>query len=292
MGVLKGVADFYGIDISDEWLFGGSGHALLINIHEELCPSGPYCWNPETFYKLVKNLGIEIKYLGFYSSKSTLEERRNVERILRKNIDEGVPCSLLNMENQLISGYDETHFLVEQPWPKLDFPPSTIFSLEFEIWRELKDEFHVSFFEFKKTEKACDEKVVQDSLIAALDMVRNSDNWRLEHYYVGLQAYDAWIEAVKRGFGTTHGNWWNGTVWKECRQMASSFFSEIASKYEDKISKEASKLSDRYMEVAMLLDKARQKELDDEEKIDILLKARKAEESCMCQIESLLMQFA
>jgi hypothetical protein len=32
MGVLKGVADFYSIDISDEWLFGGSGHAFLINI--------------------------------------------------------------------------------------------------------------------------------------------------------------------------------------------------------------------------------------------------------------------
>jgi hypothetical protein len=58
--------------------------------------------------------------------------------------------SLLDMENQLISGYDDAHFLVEQPWPKINFPPSTILSLEFETWRELKDEFHVSFFEFKK----------------------------------------------------------------------------------------------------------------------------------------------
>ena len=44
MGVLKGVADYFDIAVSDAWLFGGSGHAFLINIHEQLCPSGPYVW--------------------------------------------------------------------------------------------------------------------------------------------------------------------------------------------------------------------------------------------------------
>ena len=45
MGVLRGVVDYCGLDISDATLYGSSGHAFVINIHAELCPSGPYCWD-------------------------------------------------------------------------------------------------------------------------------------------------------------------------------------------------------------------------------------------------------
>jgi hypothetical protein len=71
MGVLKGVFEYFRIPVSDPWLFGGSGHAFLINIHEELCPSGPYVWNYKTFFELVRKLGIEMKDLGFFHPKST-----------------------------------------------------------------------------------------------------------------------------------------------------------------------------------------------------------------------------
>ena len=84
MGVLKGVAEYYDIEVSDAWLFGGSGHAFLINIHEQLCPSGPYCWKYETFYRLLKNLGISMRNLGFFTSESTSEERAEIETVLRK----------------------------------------------------------------------------------------------------------------------------------------------------------------------------------------------------------------
>lgn len=113
MGMLKGVADFFGMAITDAWLFGGSGHAFLINIYEQLCPSGPYVWNYETFFKLVRNLGISIEDLGYFSAESKPDERGKVEQLLKGSIDAGIPCSLLNMENQLISGYDDTHSIVE-----------------------------------------------------------------------------------------------------------------------------------------------------------------------------------
>jgi len=45
IGCLKGCADYFNLNISTSWLFGASGHAFLINIHDEICPSGPYCWN-------------------------------------------------------------------------------------------------------------------------------------------------------------------------------------------------------------------------------------------------------
>jgi len=285
MGVLKGVADYFGITVSDAWLFGGSGHAFLINIHEQLCPSGPYVWNRKSFNGLVKNLGIGITELGFYSAKSTPEERKKVEDILRNSIDAGSPCSLLNMENQLISGYDGTRFKVEQPWPKFDFPPKT---LTFQTWEELGDEVHVDFFKFNKAEKADDRTIITDGLSAALDMVKDQEGWREEHYYVGLQAYDTWIKAVGDGFGAIHGNWWNGMVWSECRRMASTFFSEIASKHQGKISEQATLLSTEYRNIAELLDKAKEKKLADDEKIRALQQAKNSEQSCIRGIEELL----
>ena len=43
MGVLKCALDYYKIDVDAPTVFVASGHAFLINIHQQLCPSGPYC---------------------------------------------------------------------------------------------------------------------------------------------------------------------------------------------------------------------------------------------------------
>lgn len=268
-------------------MFGGSGHAFLINIHEQLCPSGPYCWNYKNFYRLVGNLGVEMVDLGFFHAKTPVEERSRIEAVLRKSIDAGVSCSLLNMENQLITGYDDKSFILKQPWPTVDLPitPKT---LTFETWSELGDEIHVNFFAFNKTERSDERTVVLESLDAAVDMAKNPDNWSIEHYYVGLQAYDMWIKAVNDGFGSSHRNWWNGTVWAECREMASNYFREIASKYQDAASEIAKGLSNQYGSVAKLLDKARDKGLADDAKIKILREAQRAEESCIPLIEKLI----
>jgi hypothetical protein len=74
LGVLRAAADYYGIDISTPMLYGASGHAFLMNVHRELCPSGPYVWNPEPFYLLTKNLGLNVADLGFFHSGSAEEE--------------------------------------------------------------------------------------------------------------------------------------------------------------------------------------------------------------------------
>jgi hypothetical protein len=285
IGVLKGVADSFGMVMSNAWLFGGSAHAFLINIHEQLCPSGPYVWNREPFFKLVRNLGIEVTDLGYFSVKSTPEERGRVEGILRTNIDAGIPCSLLNLENQLISGYDDLGFTIQQPWPQMDFPPRT---LTFGTWKELGNDFHISFFAFGKAKKADNRVVVRDGLGAAVDMARKPEHWRREHYYVGIQAYDAWIKAVKDGFGGIHGNWWNGMVWSECRQMASGFFAEMAAKHQGGISEAAAELRYQYGNLAKLLDRVKEKELASDEKIEALRDAQKVEEFCIRGIEELL----
>ena len=288
MGVLKGVADYFGIAVSDAWLFGGSGHAFLINIHEKLWPSGPYVWKYEAFYKLVRNLGISMTDLGYFGAKSTPDERGKVEEVLKRNIDAGIPCSLLNMENQLISGYDDTHFIVEQPWPKdLSITPRT---LTFQTWKELGRRVHINFFTFAKTRRANDKTIIKESLSFAVDTTRNPDGYeeRREHFHIGLGAYDVWIKAVKDGYGTRHGNWWNATVYSECREMASRYFSKIAQKHPGKISRKAEELSIQYNRLAKLLGKARDHKLGDWKKVKTLQDAQKTEEFCLHEIEKFL----
>ncbi len=285
MGVLKGVADYFGLASSGAWLFGASGHAFLINIHEELCPSGPYCWNPESFRRLVGNLGILIQDLGFFSADSGPSERAKIEEVLRRKIDAATPCSLLNMENQLISGYDDAHFILQKPWP-MDLPitPAT---LTFGTWHELGAEVHVDFHAFTKTRKADDETAIRQSLGWAVDIAHAPGKYTEKPYHAGLEAYDAWIDAVKNGQGSSHGNWWNGTVWSECREMASGCFTEIGRRRPG-ISKKAGELSGQYRSLAELLRKVSNKELVADEKIRLLLEAKRIEESGIRKIEELL----
>jgi hypothetical protein len=41
LGAVKGCLNYLGIEMSDAWLYGGTGHAFVLNVHEGLCPSGP-----------------------------------------------------------------------------------------------------------------------------------------------------------------------------------------------------------------------------------------------------------
>jgi len=285
MGVVKAVLDYYHLDSSEAWAFGGSGHAFLINIHEQICPSGPYCWKYDRFQKLLRNLGLEMTDLGFFHGKSTLEERAAVELKLKHSIDAGIPCSLVNMEHQVISGYDDKAFFTAQPWGDCcgGFPPAT---LSFGTWPELKDETHVNFFTFGKLAPADDKTIVRDSLCYALDLFRRPGEHSFEHYGIGPNAYDNWARAVVE-HGSSHGNWWNGTVWSECRTMASGYFSEIGQRLAP-VAAQARELSSAYKGIADLLSKAADKELEPVGKAALLTEAKDKEGRAIKQVEALL----
>jgi hypothetical protein len=286
MGVVKAVLDYYHLETSEAWAFGGSGHAFLINISDDVCPSGPYCWKYDGFQKLLRNLGLEMTDLGFFHQGSTPAERAAVELKLKQSLDAGNPCSLTNMEHQVISGYDDKAFFTAQPWGDCcgGFPPAT---LTFGTWPELKDETHVNFFTFRKLAPADDATVVRDSLGYALDLFRNPDKYSLEQRGIGLKAYDNWTRAVAAGHGSSHGNWWNGTVWSECRAMASGYFSEIGQKFAP-VAGQARELSDAYREIADLLSKAANKEMEPVGKSALLSQTKDKEGRAIQQIETLL----
>ena len=286
MGVVKAVLDFYHIESTEAWAFGGSGHAFLVNVHDEICPSGPYCWKYDGFQRLLRNLGLEMTDLGFFDKSSKPEERARVEQKLKQSLDSGNPCSLTNMENQVISGYDDKAFFTAQPWGDCcnGFPPAT---LTFGKWPEFKDEIHVNFFTFRKLAPADDRTTVRDSLRYALDLFRHPEKHSFERYAIGLNAYDNWTRGVATGHGSSHGNWWNATVWSECRAMASSYFAEVGRKF-GTVAGQAQELNTAYREIADLLSKVSDKTMDPAGKAALLTETKDKEARAITQVESLL----
>jgi hypothetical protein len=288
VGVVKGALDYFGSDVSAAATFGGSGHAFLINIHEQLCPSGPYCWKYDEFYPLVRNLGLEMIELGFCHNGSTPEERAAVERKVREHLDQGHPCGMGNMDNQLIYGYDDNRLLATQPWTTcVDTTPP---GLTFGTWAEFGKEVHATFWAFRKAPPADESKVIRDSLRYAVDLFQNPEKHSIEHYAMGPAAYDNWVKAVEAGHGASHGSWWNAMVWSECRAMAGAWFEEIANKH-DNVAAQALKLGSAYRDIAGRLEKASNKEMDPGEKVRIVREAKALEQEAIGNVEELLTAF-
>ncbi|MHB1458225.1 MAG: hypothetical protein ACYC0V_15050, partial [Armatimonadota bacterium] len=208
-------------------------------------------------------------------------------RLLIENLDKGVPCSLMNMENQLITGYDDTGLITTQPWPGMDFPPK---HLTFGSWAEIIDDCHINFFTFNKVEPADMGKMGIDCIKYAVDLYRNPENHTSDDYGVGPRAYSNWIAAVKGGHGSSHGNWWNAMVWAECRGMASQYFDGFAVGVPE-FATPLKELSADYAFIADVLGKVSDKEMVIEPKIDLLEKAASREAECICKIDELLYAF-
>lgn len=282
-GVLRGVLQHYGLGVSDAFCFGASGHAFVINIHEALCPSGPYCWNHGPFHRLVANLGVEVVDHGFFHAGSSPRQRRQVEQSLVAELDRGVPCSLLNMENQLITGYDDTGLLTAQPWPGHDFPPR---HLTFGTWEELGGQVHINFYSWHRREPAPEADAVAASLDYAVDLACNPAAHTCAPYATGLAAYPQWVAAVRAGHGAEHGNWWNGTVWSECRAMAALYLEEVGQRHPGALPL-AGQLAEGYRSVADHLRQASDKALEVGSKVEHLEAAAARERALVARLPEL-----
>lgn len=285
LGVLRGVATYYGLPVSDAFLFGATGHAFLMNIHEGLCPSGPYCWNRRPFEALAANLGIDVVDHGFFWADGGPVPRGEVEATLTQLLRQGVPCSLLNMENQLITGLDDTGLLTAQPWaPHADFPPR---HLTFGSWTELAGEVHVNFYAFHRGAAAlAPPAAAAAGLEYAIDLYRHPERHSSPPYAVGAEAYAAWIGAIAAGHGADHGNWWNGAVWAECRGMAARFLHELADALPGTAAT-ARPLAAAFAEISDRLTEASHRDLAADAKVSALTAAAAREAAAVAGLETL-----
>lgn len=245
LGCIKGCFDHMGLDVSDAWVYGASGHAFIINVHDEVCPSGPTAWNSPGMLALAENLGCKIESVSSHKSAADFaEKKKRAWELVKSAIDKGFPCygwELEIPEYYVVYGYDEDGYLFKGP-QKND---PTASDTKPKHWQELgEEETGVVLMSAVKPAQAKDDStVVKEALAFALEHNSNPEKWTFPRYKTGLAAYDNWIGALESetagGFGVAY----NAEVWHECRHFAVEFLKEAGSRLDAKF--------------ALLLDEAR-----------------------------------
>jgi hypothetical protein len=188
---------------------------------------------------------------------------------LRDALDNGIVCAMHTGENQLITGYDGSGFFTTAPH---SFPSR----LTFGTMPELRLGF-VNYLLLEKVRPANRIDTILDSLDYAVDLYMNPAD-HAENGAPGMgpdRAYANWIKGVDTA-GSSHGNWWNGYTWSECRTMVSRYFAEIASEF-PQVSEPALQLQGDYADIAAALHALSSPAMDAREKKDLLTETRDRE---------------
>lgn len=285
MSMMDGVFNFNGYRYSPGWLFGASGTGFIINIHYNLCPSGPYVWDRKPIFDLIKNMGIEVTDFGFYSEDTPPNIRTELFSNITDKLDKKVICGFLNDEFQIIHGYKNNKLFVKKPWPE---NPYGIETLTFPSWDEISLDIHVNFFCFDKVEPKRSNDMIYESLQFAVNYEKSGKT--VDGYTSGLQAYDTWIEAINAGNGNdSHENWWNGLIYHEGRRYLAEYFDKI-SDIRPELVRWTDDLSRLYTKIAGDLKVVANKSTEDSRRIKLLSEIKNKEELAIDFIERMLVE--
>lgn len=288
VGCIKGCLNYLGIDVSDAWLFGATGHAFVLNISPGLCPSGPTDWDTRQFLSLGHNIGYLVECVDEYCPKQNRDLRDAQERAwehIRHAIDQGLPCygwELDIPEYFIVYGYDEIGYYISGPGcdeGKGPVPQQYLGRSEIGA---------VLVSSLRPTAPADDRKTVREALTYALELGHNRRKWT--DRTGGLKGYDTWIRAMETGIAGRFGLGYNAAVWAESRRFAVQFLKEAQERLDNILKPLFTATLGHYKTVAQNLkavsDKYPFKECEDErtpldeysrEAVEALKRARDAE---------------
>jgi hypothetical protein len=261
LGSIGGCLDHLGIDISDAWLFGGTGHAFFLNICRDLCPSAFTAWRTERFFALMKNMGFTVdRVLGHKSDDNFTQVQERGRQKIGNAIHAGYPSYGWDMkipEYYVINGFDESGSLTSNDH---DGTAVCISGPDAEQeWVKWKDTGGVGTGVFEiGVVRPCDPKddivVAREALESALDMTDHAEQWAAnEAYKVGVQGYDLWISAISEGTASGFGMALAASSWGQCRHFAKEFLSEASRRLSGKCESGFKEAIEHYTTVATRL---------------------------------------
>ncbi|MFW9795110.1 MAG: hypothetical protein ACFFEE_12450, partial [Candidatus Thorarchaeota archaeon] len=227
-GCIEGCLRYLNHQISTGWLYGGTGHAFVLNIANELCPSGPTAWKPLMLFQMANHLGFEIK--GIFSNKTEADFPKEQERawnFVKKSIDNETPCygwELEIPEFYVIKGYDDIGYYISGAGCDDGKGPIK--------WQDvgLSGIGIIEMYSIQRVSESEPEAVVKEALQKVLHHSTNPKEWIFENYSSGIPGFNKWIEAVNDGTANSMGLAYNSAVWTECRKFALVFLEETRQK--------------------------------------------------------------
>lgn len=224
LGCVKGCLDYLGVEMTNGWLYGGTGHAFVLNVHEEVCPSGPTAWSTEKLFELGRNLGYVVDGVsGSKRQEDLVDLQQRAWTHAREAIDQHLPCygwELDIPEFYVIYGYDDVGYLYSGPGCIEGKGPKP--------WGELGDTGigWIELNSIKPGEAAGDATIVRQALAFVLEHAQSPDKWIHPGYKAGLDGFDYWIRSVEAGTASDMGMSYNAAVWALCRHYGVEFLEE------------------------------------------------------------------
>jgi hypothetical protein len=252
LGCVGGCLDYLGLNVSDGWLYGATGHAFVINVGEVLCPSGPTAWNTEMLFALAGNVGYEVEgVLGFRERGDLAEAQARAWEHVRRSIDRGLPCygwELDIPEFYVIYGYDHEGYYFSGPGCDEGRGPKP--------WQELGETGIgvVEVYSVEPGQAADDRTTVEQAISMVLEHAESPAKWIFPDYKAGLAGFDVWIRAVEGGTAGTFGMGYNAAVWAECRRYAVAFLEEARARIDGKAASLFDEAIGHYRAVSQGLD--------------------------------------
>ena len=301
IGSVHGCLKYLGVDPGFSWLYGGTGHAFIINMSQDgSCPSGPTAWNTAAFFELGKNLGYQIEGVLADKRKPGWKEKQAEAWLLaRTALDNDTPVfgwELAIPEFYVVDGYDEVGYYYKGPGAENSPSPKP--------WQELgvSGIGLLEIYSVKPEHPADDRQVVREALEFAVSFNGGSSDWVLPDYLTGLAAYDVWFDAVKTGQADLMGHAYNAAVWEECRRNSVAFLREAKKRLDGLSEKAFTGAIQAYSEVAKHLkdmselypffENNREEPLGtnprSQKAADYLQSARRAEEEGLARIKEII----
>jgi hypothetical protein len=114
LGCLKGCSEYLGIELSDAWLFGGTGAAFILQMDEQgFGANSP--WYQSPLMNLCNNLGFTVNGVyGFKTDEDFAVKQRMAWENTKNAIDSGYPCYGYNLaipEYYVVYGYEDEGYL-------------------------------------------------------------------------------------------------------------------------------------------------------------------------------------
>ena len=230
---VKGCLVYLEEDVSMGWLFGATGYAFVLNMHESVSPGCPNGWKKEQLPLLGRNAGYTLQGVTFGGHRPATHANfddalERAQDFVREAIAAATPCFAWQGDRQeyyVINGYDDSGFYISGPGaPKAAVPWSKLGDSEFG-WVEV--------FCVAARKPAPDKQTVKDALEFAIAISQNPNQWTLPDCTTGPEAYGVWVASLKTKKASWFGNAFNAAAWTECRRHAVDYLTEAKGRLTD-----------------------------------------------------------
>ncbi|MEO0079604.1 MAG: hypothetical protein ABIK44_02870 [candidate division WOR-3 bacterium] len=224
---------------------GMSGYAFVVNIHPELCPSGPTGFDWGMLVEGTQALGLEVELVGEEHDEESddLALVSNLFEQVREEIDAGRPCVVWGAtsapEFAVVYGYREENYLVRsfrsavgkskgEGWRPLGPDQSPEEPVPF---NKLRAPGCVAAFMFRDRIDTDAVKAERAAVSRAVQLLRGHHPCFDPAYRQGAQAFTAWAESLENNRAQPFGNAYNTVCYWELQMFASGFCRRLANRH-------------------------------------------------------------